>query len=529
MKTRKSGNRASSAALALTFATLSMCAVAPLVNAQEESVRLVEDLIAEITIIRDELGVYDFPPEAELQYGRAPVHAYVKTMEVLSKLNRVQNRLGIPAVEPGGIPFKAIGPDDVRANLELLLDEVVKVKTQLAIAREIDATVLGATPTPELLYKRLGDASFLLDGLLGQPQLPDDVYRNASQVLGYVELIAEGVGVAVESEPPPVEGAKKPVELYRQARVAINKVVDLQKQLGMEASAPPDLTLVRVTPSQVHEAANALLADVALVKFQLGIDDPVPEMAAPSGMRPEEVFGLILLIIDNLDRISSGISEEMRTEIRERQAALIREQRQREAERQRELEAERQRELEEQRQLELERQAEQQRQEEERQREAEQRQREAEQRRQEEEALQREVERLRQEEEARQREAERLREEEEAARLAQLEAEAQVPTCQVLIDPSSDDFIPAYPQRSRRDLGTAVIMVGFEIDESGEIIDEAVAVIHERSSASKEDHFDKFAEAALDTVRDWSPDFEEPDGESCRRDQTGMVTFRFEY
>ena len=313
MKARNNGSRNPSATSVLFAAAVSMmCFVAPSAWAQESRLpsdprtiggdgdaiasgrlqRLVEDLIAEIRIVRDELGVYDFPPEAELQHGRAPVHAYVKTLEVLSKLSRVQNRLGIPAVDSGRIPFKVVGADDVRANLELLLDGVVRIKTQLAIAREVDLTDLSAAATPELLYKRLGDASFLLDGLLGQPLLPDDVYFNASQVLGYIQVIAEQVGVAVDSEPPQVEEAKKPVDLFRQARVAIDKVLGLQEQLGMAASAAPDLTMVRVTPSQVYDATNALLSDVARVKFQLGLDQPVPETALPSGMRPADVFGL---------------------------------------------------------------------------------------------------------------------------------------------------------------------------------------------------------------------------------------------
>lgn len=491
--------------------------------------RAIEDLIAEISLIRGELGVHGFHPEAELHDARAPIHVYAKALELSSKVNRVQNRFGITETPVGRIPFKVVDPEDVFNVIGDLLDAVRSIKSDMAVERQIATTDLAAGKTPAMIYKRLGDASFMLDGLRGHALVPDDVYRNASAVLGDIELVAQRLDVKLAAELPAVEERKRPVDVARQVLTAIRKLLALQRQMGMIPSNAPTVSLVRVTPSEVYDAVNALVADMARVKFQLGIDAIPDTRPDPSGMQPANVFALVTHIIDGLDRISNGMSEDVSTEIQERQAALIREQRQRESERLREIEAQRQAALEEQRQLELEQEAEQQRQEEERQREAERQQREAEQRRQEEEARQREAERLRQEEEARQQEAERLRQEEEAARLAQLEAEAQVPACQVLIDPNSDDFIPAYPQRSRRDLGTAVIMVSFEIDESGDIIEEAVAVIRERSSASKEDHFDKFAEAAMDTVRDWSPDFEEPDGERCKMEQTGVVTFRFEY
>ena len=71
------------------------------------------DLIAEIETLREGMAVVDYPGEAEPQEGRAPVHAYVKASEVLEKVARIQNRLGIEAVVPGFIPAKQIVPADV--------------------------------------------------------------------------------------------------------------------------------------------------------------------------------------------------------------------------------------------------------------------------------------------------------------------------------------------------------------------------------------------------------------------------------
>ena len=147
-----------------------------------------QDLIAEISILREELGVYDYPPEAELQDDRAPVHVYVKTQEVLTKVSGIQRRLGVPAASVGQVPFKEIVPGDVLASIEVILGEVRKIKTQMVIERQIEPAPLVGGKTPSLVYKALADASFLLDGLRGQPLTPDDVFRNASFVLDEMEV-----------------------------------------------------------------------------------------------------------------------------------------------------------------------------------------------------------------------------------------------------------------------------------------------------------------------------------------------------
>ena len=100
--------------------------------------RATKDLIAEIEVLRKELGVYDYPVEAELQEDRALVHVYAKTLEVLSKVSRVQRRFGVTPAEVGQIPIKEIVPGDVLRSVNGILDEVRRIKTQMVIETEIE-------------------------------------------------------------------------------------------------------------------------------------------------------------------------------------------------------------------------------------------------------------------------------------------------------------------------------------------------------------------------------------------------------
>ena len=63
----------------------------------------VQDLISEIGILRGELKVRDFPPEAELVEDRAPIYVYAKSLEALTKVVGAQRRLGVVPVARGRV------------------------------------------------------------------------------------------------------------------------------------------------------------------------------------------------------------------------------------------------------------------------------------------------------------------------------------------------------------------------------------------------------------------------------------------
>ena len=266
----------------------------------------VADLTAEIEILREELGVYDYPPEAELTYDRMPVHVYAKSLELLQKIARVQNRLGVSAGETRQIPFKEIVPSDVLSNVEYIIAELRRIKTQMAIEREITPAPLVAGKTPSLVYQALASASLLLDGLQGRQLGPNDVFLNCARILDEMEFIATKLRVSLDLDFPEVEGTKRSKDVAQQVLRATYKVINLQTKLGMDASAVPNITLVRVTPTEVFDATNMLLAEFARIKLHLEIDLPRNERPEAKGRTPTDVFGVVLIIIRNLDKLTAA-------------------------------------------------------------------------------------------------------------------------------------------------------------------------------------------------------------------------------
>ncbi len=496
--------------------------------------RAVEDFIAEVQVLRDALGVSDYPWEGEPQVDRDPVHLYAKTLELRTKVRRIQHRFGMPEASAGRIPAKRITPDDVLDSMGRLVGELRKIKSQLDIDREVEPAPLISGKTPSMVYKRLADASFLLDGIRGRPLTITDVYRNVSIVLAEIELAAESLGTPLRSERPiaeearMIEGPEMVTEVVRQVLGANEKAIYLQSKLGMYPSRAPELVLVRLTLSDAYDLTNTLVAEMGRINFYLGIDEVRGEGPAPTEERLQELLQLVLLIDENLSRLGDGVTEETLIQLRERHAAMERARLQREAERQRQEEADRAAELDRLRRAEAERQ------------------REIERLREAEAEREREIERLRQAEAEVRRELERQAEEERQGAEgdppqspapdpttemevseAATEAAPELPPCPILSASNASDLHPRYPRGGRYNYGNAVITVAFAVDEAGETVDEEVTVVPERSSADRPRHFDRFARAAVSRVQRWSAKFPDRDEMSCRMAQETTVTVRF--
>ncbi len=259
------------------------------------------DLIAEIELLRDAIGVTVYPVEAELQEDRAPVHVYAKSLELLEKISASQRRLGMAPARIGQIPVKEIKSKDVYASVQNCILELRRMKQQLVIEDQIEPTPFEGGKTPSAVYQHLGDASFLLDGLVGHPIDPNDVHTHIMYLHDEMELIAAKLKVALALEAPVVEGRKRMKEVAQQVLRATFKVINLQTRLGMDASGVPQITLVRVSPAEVYEATNILLAEMVRIKAHLGIDLPRVDHAPSRNKKPRDVFVQVLRLIKNLD------------------------------------------------------------------------------------------------------------------------------------------------------------------------------------------------------------------------------------
>ena len=95
-------------------------------------------------------------------------------------------------------------------------------------------------------------------------------------------------------------------EVAQQVLRATFKMINLQTRLGMDASGVPQITLVRVSPAEVYEATNVLLAEMVRIKAHLDIPLPREEHALSRNKRPRDIFAQVLLLIKNLDILAKA-------------------------------------------------------------------------------------------------------------------------------------------------------------------------------------------------------------------------------
>ena len=272
--------------------------------------RAVRDLAAEVRLLRDALGARDTPHEAAPLEDRTPVHLYVKTLEVIAKVTASQRRLG---VSPGGTvqaPFKDIDAADVLVNVEHARNELARLTTHAGVERAIVPAALEPAPAPSLVYKRLADASFQLDGLRGGPLTGADVYHHAASALGDVALIAAKLGAAARRAPPRAQAARTPIAVAQLLLRATYKAVSLQTRLGMDASIAPAVSLAHATPGHAYDITNLLLAELARIKLHLGVDEARPEFPEPPAEPGlDHAFAVVQLVVSNLDAASQAASD----------------------------------------------------------------------------------------------------------------------------------------------------------------------------------------------------------------------------
>ncbi|MBE9563384.1 MAG: hypothetical protein IMF12_11045, partial [Proteobacteria bacterium] len=70
--------------------------------------QVTENIVSEIGILREAIGVDDEPNEPEAQRGKTPIHVYGKGLELLEKISKAQRKLGMTPAEVGEIPLRDI-------------------------------------------------------------------------------------------------------------------------------------------------------------------------------------------------------------------------------------------------------------------------------------------------------------------------------------------------------------------------------------------------------------------------------------
>ncbi|MDM8569116.1 hypothetical protein QUF50_06360 [Thiotrichales bacterium HSG1] len=270
--------------------------------------QVAEDIISEIEILRESIGIDDIPNEPEAQRGKAPIHVYGKGLELMEKISKAQRKLGMTPVEVGEIPLREVSPGDVFELVSAILLQLRNMKEQLVISDKIEEAKLVGAKMPSDVYENLWMASYMLDGLV-PPIKPKDVYRNIQYLHGEMRLIATKLGVSLDLNAPEVTGRKRLKNIGQQALFALYKVSELEKRItGLAAASVPEVILVRIRSSDIYDLTNMLMAEMVRLKVHFNIDLPRGNEATPPKVKTNEVFAQMHLVVKNLEKLIKAVA-----------------------------------------------------------------------------------------------------------------------------------------------------------------------------------------------------------------------------
>ena len=265
-----------------------------------------------IGMLRSEFGANDFPARAESHQNRTPIHVYVKALEVMSKVAALQRRLGVPVDDVPSLPLSDVSADEAMGAVQDILDGLDAIKNQMVIDASVEVSATpGRARTLAAAYRNLADASLLLDGLIGRELTLQAVFQSLMATLEDINLIATRLQVPLNAQLPEVTDERELIGVAQQAMRAAYKVANLQTRLGMNASSVPTLTMVRVSPTEVHDLIGILRAELARIKGHLGVNVPATEIPdAGNGRDSADLFARILLVVRHLDHLVTSVGNQ---------------------------------------------------------------------------------------------------------------------------------------------------------------------------------------------------------------------------
>ncbi len=259
-------------------------------------------IVGEVQIIRQVMNADASARTPGVQTDKRPIHVYAKSLEVMGKVARTLSALGLAPPEIGSIPLHTVTPQEVYDSTQRILRQLARIKSKLNITQKSVVPELTTGYTPSDVYEKVWLASNLMDAVAGQVS-PNLVYRNTMYVLAELDLIASAANIQLEqSAPAPLPGIG-PKRVNLEGFMNLYRLANLERQLGMPPLRVANFPSGKITPADVFDTTNTMLAELARIKNSLGISKFYSQVSPPKGKKPPDVHANMRLIATQLRQL----------------------------------------------------------------------------------------------------------------------------------------------------------------------------------------------------------------------------------
>lgn len=225
---------------------------------------------------------------------KQPRHVYQKALEVLAKVNRYRLIKGMGEIVIPHYPARQITPDEVYGLVMHVRDEIRLLLPRSS--RHLSFPSLAKRHvTPTEVYANLWLTSLAFDPLLGvRGFTPSDVYQQAEYIVQIVDFLRLSQNKALRLDKPEKTQGKHPNHALQAAYKLQNKISVVQKNLWMPApEKAPKVPRRVISPTDVYDALQVVIAELQRIKYRLGIDRELPLPPARKNKTPDDVIQLL--------------------------------------------------------------------------------------------------------------------------------------------------------------------------------------------------------------------------------------------
>lgn len=264
-----------------------------------------EQLLLAVQQIRSAEKITAKAKVPSVQIDKSPLQVYVKSLEVRTKVAYLQRKYKLQPLPAVDIPLRNIAPKEVYQSLAQLQFALQPIQQRLGVETLPQVPFIKGK-TPANVYENLWKVSYSLDELVGSIS-PNLVYQNMLYALEDTRAIAQKLNVGLISKgrkitenvnpiSPNIEGFKN---LYRLARI--------ERKLKLKAVKIRPFPSGEISPSDVYDTTNNILAELVRLKVAQGITEQHSTIELPQNKRPADVLEKMRLLGVYLESIEQTI------------------------------------------------------------------------------------------------------------------------------------------------------------------------------------------------------------------------------
>ncbi|MCV6614820.1 MAG: hypothetical protein OIF35_07570 [Cellvibrionaceae bacterium] len=257
--------------------------------------------IASIKALRKAKGLPEKAREPGVQVAKTPLHVYTKTLELYEKIQRYKKSQSLPANTIPDLPSDKVSPAKPYKLLLAINSELNGIVQSKGVS--IGAKVnLQYGKTPSDVYENVWRASYLMDDLAGAIS-PSYVYRNLQRIQQGLLAIGQSMNMNLSVGSAEKLKGNKPADANIEAFKILYKLADLERKIGVKPSRIPTFPAGDISPSDVYDATNNILAELTKINIQKQLPVIAKGSLSSAKITPNEVVAQMLLIQKLLDQL----------------------------------------------------------------------------------------------------------------------------------------------------------------------------------------------------------------------------------